>query len=205
MENSTATDHPTGTCVAPAGSESVVCEEGAAEAAAGGASEQASASEDGANDNNNNGNDNNNANDGDGQTEVTQNATMLNTSASSGNATGNGTMMAGNMTGNMTGNQTGASGSEIVISPGSSSPSNTKFYEPPTLTVKAGTTVTWKNTDSTLHTVTSGSAEGGEPGADFDSSYLAGGKTFQWTFSTPGTFDYFCTLHPYMKGQVVVN
>lgn len=130
---------------------------------------------------------------------------MLNTSASSGNATGNGTMMAGNMTGNMTGNQTGASGSEIVISPGSSSPSNTKFYEPPTLTVKAGTTVTWKNTDSTLHTVTSGSAEGGEPGADFDSSYLAGGKTFQWTFSTPGTFDYFCTLHPYMKGQVVVN
>jgi len=206
MENSTATDHPTGTCVPPAGSESVVCEEGAAaEAPAGEASEQASASEDGANDNNNNGNDNNNANDGDGQTEVTQNATMLNTSASSGNATGNGTMMAGNMTGNMTGNQTGASGSEIVISPGSSSPSNTKFYEPPTLTVKAGTTVTWKNTDSTLHTVTSGSAEGGEPGADFDSSYLAGGKTFQWTFSTPGTFDYFCTLHPYMKGQVVVN
>lgn len=112
-------------------------------------------------------------------------------------------MMVGNST--TGGNQTGASGSEIVISPGSSSPSNTKFYEPTTLTVKAGTTVTWKNTDSTLHTVTSGSAEGGEPGADFDSSYLAGGKTFQWTFSTPGTFDYFCTLHPYMKGQVVVN
>ena len=203
MENSTATDYPTGTCVAPAGSESVVCE-AATEAAAGGAatSEQASASEDGANDNGNN-NNNGNGNDGDGQTEVTQNATMLNTSASSGNATGNGTMMAGNST--TGGNQTGASGTEIIIAPGSSSPSNTKFYEPPTSTVKAGTTVTWKNADSTLHTVTSGSAEGGEPGADFDSSYMAGGKTFQWTFSTPGTFDYFCTLHPYMKGQVVVN
>jgi nitrite reductase (NO-forming) len=204
MENSTATEHPEGTCVAPAGSESVVCEEAAATQAtegAGNESKQASsASEDGANDNGNN--NNGNGNDGDGQTEVTQNATMLNTSASSGNATGNGTMMAGNSTG---GNQTGASGTEIIISPGSSSPSNTKFFEPPTATVKAGTTVTWKNADSTLHTVTSGSAEGGEPGADFDSSYMAGGKTFQWTFSTPGTFDYFCTLHPYMKGQVVVN
>jgi plastocyanin len=199
MENSTATDYPTGTCVAPAGSESVVCEEGAAAEAAA-TSEQASSASEGANDNANN--NNGNGNEEDGQTEVTQNATMLNTSASSGNATGNGTMMAGNSTG---GNQTGASGTEIIISPGSSSPSNTKFYEPPTSTVKAGTTVTWKNADSTLHTVTSGSAEGGEPGADFDSSYMAGGKTFQWTFSTPGTFDYFCTLHPYMKGQVVVN
>ncbi|MDW0164535.1 MAG: multicopper oxidase domain-containing protein [Nitrososphaeraceae archaeon] len=105
MENSTATDYPTGTCVAPAGSESVVCEEGAAtEAAAGGAdTEQASsASEDGANDNGNN----NNGNDGEGQTEVTQNATMLNTSASSGNATGNDSATTGNMTGNMGGNST---------------------------------------------------------------------------------------------------
>jgi nitrite reductase (NO-forming) len=201
MENSTATDYPTGTCVAPAGSESVVCEEAAATEAAATSEQASSASEDGANDNGNN--NNGNGNDGDGQTEVTQNATMLNTSASSGNTTGNGTMMAGNST--TGGNQTGASGTEIIISPGSSSPSNTKFFEPPTATVKAGTTVTWKNADSTLHTVTSGSAEGGEPGADFDSSYLAGGKTFQWTFSTPGTFDYFCTLHPYMKGQVVVN
>ncbi|MGA8737783.1 MAG: hypothetical protein WB501_02060, partial [Nitrososphaeraceae archaeon] len=111
MENSTATDYQTGTCVAPAGSESVVCEEGAAtEAAAGGAdTEQASsASEDGANDNGNNTNNNGNGNgnDGDGQTEVTQNATMLNTSASSGNATGNGNATTGNMTGNMGGNST---------------------------------------------------------------------------------------------------
>jgi plastocyanin len=56
-----------------------------------------------------------------------------------------------------------------------------------------------------MHTVTSGSAQGGESGTVFDSSYLTGGKTFQWTPNSTGTFDYYCTLHPYMKGQVVVN
>ena len=102
-------------------------------------------------------------------------------------------------------NQTATSGNEVVISPGSSSPTNAKFFDPLILNVPVGATVTWKNLDSTLHTVTSGSAESGKPGTIFDSSYLTGGKTFQHTFSSAGTFDYFCTLHPYMKGQVVVN
>ncbi|MDW0139517.1 MAG: plastocyanin/azurin family copper-binding protein, partial [Nitrososphaeraceae archaeon] len=150
------------------------------------------AEDEGANNENGNGNE---AEDGD--SEVTQNATMLNTTG--GNTTGNGTMMAGNST------TASASGSEIDIAPGSSAPSNAKFYEPTTLTVPAGTTVTWKNSDSTLHTVTSGSAESGVTGTEFDSSYMAGGKTFQHTFSSAGTFDYYCTLHPFMKGQVVVN
>jgi plastocyanin len=121
--------------------------------------------------------------------------------------TGNGTMMSGNMSGNMSGmggNAT-AGGSTVIISPGSSTPSNAKFFDPPTLKVAKGTTVTWKNADSTLHTVTSGSAEGNESGTAFDSSYLAAGKTFPWTFNTAGTFDYYCTLHPYMKGQIVVS
>ena len=114
MDNSTASDYPTGTCVPPKGSESVVCEEATAAEAAGGAAttEKASASANDNNDKNNNNNksnDNNKGNDKESQTEVTQNATMLNTSASSGNATGNGTMMAGNMTGNMTGNMGGNS------------------------------------------------------------------------------------------------
>ncbi len=105
----------------------------------------------------------------------------------------------------MTGNATGASGASVTISPGSSSPSNGKFFEPVTLTVSTGTTVTWTNGDSTLHTVTSGSAEAGNSGTEFDSSYLAAGKTFQHQFSTAGTFDYYCTLHPFMTGKVVVN
>lgn len=104
-----------------------------------------------------------------------------------------------------TGNQTVTSGNEVLISPGSSSPTNAKFFEPLILNVPVGTTVTWKNLDSTLHTVTSGSAESGKSGTIFDSSYLTGGKTFQHLFSNAGTFDYFCTLHPYMKGQIVVN
>src|SRR6476619_7069345 len=112
------------------------------------------------------------------------------------------------MSGNMTGNTTSASGgNSVTISPGSSSPSNGKFFVPDTLTVSKGTTVTWTNGDSTLHTVTSGSPESGNSGTgtEFDSSYLAAGKTFQHQFSIPGTFDYYCTLHPYMKGKVVVT
>ena len=110
------------------------------------------------------------------------------------------------MSGNITGNTTGASGGDsVTISPGSSSPSNGKFFEPDTLTVSKGTTVSWTNGDSTLHTVTSGSPEAGNSGTEFDSAYLAAGKTFQHPFNTAGTFDYYCTLHPYMKGKVVVT
>ena len=110
------------------------------------------------------------------------------------------------MSGNMTGNTTGSSGGDsVTISPGSSVPSNGKFFVPETLTVSKGTTVTWTNEDTTLHTVTSGSAESGNSGTEFDSSYLAAGKTFQHPFNTAGTFDYYCTLHPYMKGKVVVS
>ena len=112
------------------------------------------------------------------------------------------------MSGNMTGNTTGSSGGDsVTISPGSSVPSNGKFFVPDILTVSKGTTVTWTNGDSTLHTVTSGSPESGNSGTgtEFDSSYLAAGKTFQHQFSIPGTFDYYCTLHPYMKGKVVVT
>ena len=120
-------------------------------------------------------------------------------------AQNNATTMSANMTGNTT---TGSSGgNSVTISPGSSVPSNGKFFVPDTLTVSKGTTVTWTNGDTTLHTVTSGSPESGNSGTgtEFDSSYLAAGKTFQHQFSIPGTFEYYCTLHPYMKGKVVVT
>jgi nitrite reductase (NO-forming) len=201
-ENSTATDHPEGTCVSPKG-EGVVCaapatEEAAAEGAEGAEGEEGNQTATG-DDNEEQGAEDENGNDAEnGDNEVTQNATMANTTGGNTTATANGTMMAGNTT-------TAASGNEIDIAPGSSAPSSAKFYEPPALTVPAGSTVTWKNSDSTLHTVTSGSAESGVSGTEFDSSYLAGGKTFQHTFGSAGTFDYYCTLHPFMKGQVIVN
>ena len=128
-----------------------------------------------------------------------------NATTTSANMTGNTTTT---MSANMTGNTTSAQGgNSVTISPGSSVPSNGKFFVPAILTVSKGTTVTWTNGDSTLHTVTSGSPESGNSGTgtEFDSSYLAAGKTFQHQFSISGTFDYYCTLHPYMKGKVVVT
>jgi plastocyanin len=116
----------------------------------------------------------------------------------------NATSMSGNVTG---GNVTSTSGgASVSIAQGSSSPSNDKFYVPDPINVATGTTVTWTNDDTTLHTVTSGSPEGGAAsGSEFDSSYLASSKTFQHTFASAGTFDYYCTLHPFMVGKVVVS
>ena len=98
-----------------------------------------------------------------------------------------------------------AYGSTVSIVPGSASPNNGKYFVPETIAVSNGTTVTWTNQDTILHTVTSGTPEGGNSGTEFDSSYIAEGKTFQHTFSTAGTFDYYCTLHPFMKGKVTVS
>ena len=117
-------------------------------------------------------------------------------------AQNNATTMSDNMTGNIT---TASGGNSITISPGSSYRSNGKFFVPDTLTVSKGTTVIWTNGDSALHTVTSGSDGSGNSGKEFDSSYLAAGKTFQHQFNTEGTFDYYCALHPYMTGKVVVT
>jgi plastocyanin len=141
-----------------------------------------------------------------GQLKVAQaqgNATM--SGNMTGNMTGGNATMSGNMTGNMTGGNATSGGASVTISPGSSSPSNGKNFVPDTLPVKAGTTVTWTNGDTTLHTVTSGTPEGGNSGTEFDSSYIAAGKTFQHAFNTAGTFDYYCTLHPFMKGKIVVS
>jgi plastocyanin len=103
---------------------------------------------------------------------------------------------------------TGASGDCddcVTISRGSSDPGNGKFFVPETLTVSTGTIVTWINDDSVVHTVTSGKPDSKNAAEEFDSSYLDAGKTFQHTFDTAGTFHYYCTLHPYMKGKIVVS
>jgi amicyanin len=66
------------------------------------------------------------------------------------------------------------------------------------LTVKAGTTVTWTNNETIVHTVT---ADNGS----FTSGDIKYGETYSRTFSTAGTFNYHCTYHPSMKAAVVVN
>jgi len=93
----------------------------------------------------------------------------------------------------------------VSIVKGSSSPSISKPYDPSPLKVKTGTSVIWTNNDSTIHTVTSGLPENGDVGTLFDSSLISPGKTFLHIFDKAGTFDYSCTLHPFMRGQIIVK
>ncbi|MGI0030878.1 MAG: plastocyanin/azurin family copper-binding protein [Nitrososphaeraceae archaeon] len=94
---------------------------------------------------------------------------------------------------------------EVTIEDGSSIPGNDKYFSPSKLTIAKGTTVKWENDDSTLHTVTSGKPDEGASGTKFDSSYLAAGKSYSHVFNNEGTFDYYCTLHPFAKGKIIVS
>ena len=78
-------------------------------------------------------------------------------------------------------------------------------YQPRTLTVSPGTTVTWVNNDDFVHTVVSGTSEAADSGTMFDSGDIAAGETFEFTFQEQGTFDYFCDIHSGMDGQVIVE
>lgn len=107
-----------------------------------------------------------------------------------------------------------ADNQSVSIVPGSSSPSNNKFFVPNILNISSGTTVTWTNNDlklyksfevEQLHTVTSGILESGIIGKEFDSGFLPAGKSFQQTFHSVGTYDYFCTIHPFMTGKIIVS
>jgi plastocyanin len=72
-------------------------------------------------------------------------------------------------------------------------------FDPLTLTVKVGTTVTWTNGDNVTHTVTSDTGL-------FDSGDLAQGATFSYTFTTAGTYAYHCTPHhATMSGTIIVT
>ena len=71
-------------------------------------------------------------------------------------------------------------------------------FGPEKLTVKAGTTVTWTNEDDIPHTVASATKA-------FKSKALDTDDSFSFTFNTPGTYEYFCSLHPHMVGTVVVE
>src|SRR3954466_10040 len=73
-----------------------------------------------------------------------------------------------------------------------------RFYAPQQLNVLAGQTVTWRNDDTSDHTVTS-------PDAGFDSGRIGHGGTFSFTFDQPGVYEYACTIHRYMKGTVEVD
>ncbi|WP_353189271.1 cupredoxin family copper-binding protein [Pandoraea pnomenusa] len=73
-------------------------------------------------------------------------------------------------------------------------------FSPATLTVRAGTRVTWVNRDDEPHTVTSS----GNP-RTFASGALDTDGTFAFTFDKPGTYAYYCAIHPHMTGVIVVK
>ncbi len=71
-------------------------------------------------------------------------------------------------------------------------------FIPETITISVGTAVTWTNNDSPTHTVTTRDTL-------FDSGTLSGGATFSYTFAQSGTFEYYCKIHPYMTGKIIVE
>jgi plastocyanin len=72
-------------------------------------------------------------------------------------------------------------------------------FAPATLTVPVGTEVTWVNHDDIPHTVVS------EDGVTFKSRALDTDEKFSFTLAKPGTYTYFCSLHPKMTGKVIVQ
>jgi plastocyanin len=71
-------------------------------------------------------------------------------------------------------------------------------YSPPTLVVAPGTTVTWTNDDDSPHSVR-------EKDGQFKSAALDTDDKFSQTFTAPGEYEYFCSIHPYMTGKIVVR
>ena len=73
-------------------------------------------------------------------------------------------------------------------------------FAPDTVTVKVGSTITWTNSDQEPHTVTSKDNNG-----PLRSPTMNSGATYSYTFTTPGKYEYLCTIHPFMVATVVVT
>jgi plastocyanin len=86
-----------------------------------------------------------------------------------------------------------------AVQPGSVTIDNFAFA-PALMTVAPGTKVTWANKDEEPHTVTS--ADGG---MTFKSPALDTDDKFSFTFDKPGTYKYFCSVHPHMVGTIIVK
>ena len=71
-------------------------------------------------------------------------------------------------------------------------------FSPSSITINVGDTIVWTNYDSASHTVTSNDGT-------FDSGSITNGNTFSFTFTSAGTFDYYCAPHPGMTGSVTVQ
>jgi len=97
---------------------------------------------------------------------------------------------------------------EVKNAPGSSVPGceeTNECFLPAEVTIAIGDTVTWVNDDTAAHTSTSGSVGEGGPDGNWDSSLVMVGSSFSNTFDETGEYPYFCMVHPWMTGMIVVG
>ena len=93
----------------------------------------------------------------------------------------------------------------VTNAPGSSVPGcEPECFIPSMVTLDIGGEVTWENDDTAAHTVTSGTPTEGLDGI-FDSSLVMAGSSFSHVFEEAGSYDYFCMVHPWMQGMVMVS
>ncbi len=96
-----------------------------------------------------------------------------------------------------------AGGPDFAPQPSESSAVNIEIndfaFNPSTITLRRGTTVTWTNQDSAPHTVTSDS------GDELNSDTLSEGQSYSHTFNQAGIFGYYCSIHPRMKATIVIE
>jgi predicted secreted protein with PEFG-CTERM motif len=103
-----------------------------------------------------------------------------------------------------------AATAQVTISKGASvtngTCSATSCFDPNVINVNVGDTVTWSNADTVGHTATSGKPTDNQTGTVWDSSLIkAGGSYTSPAFTTAGTYNYFCMVHPWMTAQVIVG
>ncbi|MGI0074031.1 MAG: PEFG-CTERM sorting domain-containing protein [Nitrosotalea sp.] len=105
-----------------------------------------------------------------------------------------------------------AATAQVTITPGDSSNQNcvtaNNCFNPQVLNISPGDTVTWTNADTASHTATSGHPTDNVTGTVWDSSLIKPGGTYTTpasTFQNAGTYNYFCQVHPWMIGQIIVG
>ena len=111
---------------------------------------------------------------------------------------------------NATSTSTAQSSTTVTISKGASATQGTctatDCFDPQVINIQVGNTITWTNDDTVGHTATSGKVTDNQTGTVWDSSLIKAGGTYTSPpFTTAGTYNYFCQVHPWMTGQVIVG
>jgi plastocyanin len=99
-------------------------------------------------------------------------------------------------------NQTSGGGQSTTQTSGNTVILKNTSFQPQQITISTGGELTWMNQDSVNHTIV---GDNTGPGDDFQSGVLQPGEEFSFIFDQPGTYPYHCSIHPNMKGTVIVT